>query len=133
MTDTTDPATVAPGRAAMGFLVAWCAIVSTISLIVLAYQSTYRLPDGELFRDTPLAWCHLLGHLFRGVGFGAVGVAILRCRRAAGTPHAAAAAGTFWNRLALFLGVMTVYSVSTAWLIAREAASRADGADGPQW
>lgn len=130
----TDPVPAARGRVAMAFLVAFCASVSAMSLIALAYQSTFRLPNGELFRDTPLAWHHLVGHLLRGVGLAAVGVAILRCRRATDATQAAAAAGTFWNRLALFVAVMLAYVALFWWLTIREAAAFvAEGADRPQW
>ncbi len=126
----SDPATPAPGRAAMGFLVACCAAFSVMSLIVLAYQSTERLPDGELFRDTPLAWHHLL----RGVGIASVGVAILRCRRATDAAQAAATAGAFWNRLAQYVSVMLAYMALLAWLTVRDAlAVAAEGADHPPW
>ena len=93
--------------------------------VAFLYQATYRVPSGELFRQMPLAWTHLLGHLLRAVGLGAIGWTLARYARSAkvglGTDtdraRLFADLGLIWFLLALFVGVMLVFGFGSVWLL----------------
>ena len=101
-----------------------CIAVGAISLMEFmqfAYQSTYRLPSGQLYRETELAGLDLLSHLLRSVGCAAVCYTLSglakTIRRVTGSDLANprqlfVAQKAFWTVLGVFVALLVIYSVS---------------------
>ncbi len=95
--------------------------ICLMSFMLFAYQSTYRLPSGQLYRETELAGLHLLGHLLRAVGCAAVCYTLWGLAKAirqvtgsdlANPQQLFVAQKAFWTVLGVFIALLVIYSVS---------------------
>ncbi|MFL5243190.1 MAG: SecDF P1 head subdomain-containing protein [Gemmataceae bacterium] len=103
------------------------------SAIAFVFQVRYRDPFGDLFRDQPGAWPHLIGHLIRG----AVGLALAwsawryvkaHKKLARDAPDALQpffqALGRWWTVMTVGVTAMLLYALWIAFIVGPMSASR---------
>lgn len=113
-------------RLAVYCLFAFCVLIAGLSIVGFVFQVLLRDEFGELYRNQPGAWPHILGHLLRSAVGAWLAWCLLSYLRALNESIGDSAHGTldlyrtlarWWNGLAISVIVLVLHGVWVAFIV----------------